>query len=195
VEPCPNAAPLLVTLFDVPYSLDAVTAFIAREHEFRFLAAAPTEADGCTPTSRLAVRHGMSCHGMAWHRAAWMWQAAVLVTLHYACMHACCKQCDIAYSSMNATNAPIKRSPLSFISTHITTTCTHTPSSLHRLCAQPTQMSTTALRAARQMSGTGAGACMACRVCGAALCCPAACTFDTAYWRLVALVRWRMQTS
>lgn len=54
-EPCPDSE-LVVSLFDVPYSPESVTAFIAREHEFRFLAVQPYDLAGQMPTERLAVR-------------------------------------------------------------------------------------------------------------------------------------------
>lgn len=39
----------------VPYTPESVAAFIAREHEFRFLAVEAANLDG-TPNERLAVR-------------------------------------------------------------------------------------------------------------------------------------------
>jgi hypothetical protein len=45
----------VVSLFEVPYTPDNVAAFIAREHEFRFLAVQPYDLSGQEPTQRLAV--------------------------------------------------------------------------------------------------------------------------------------------
>lgn len=46
---------LVVSLFEVPFSADSVAAFIAREHEFRFLAVQPYDLAGQAPTAQLAV--------------------------------------------------------------------------------------------------------------------------------------------
>jgi hypothetical protein len=46
---------LVVSLFEVPFSAESVAAFIAREHEFRFLAVQPYDLTGQVPTERLAV--------------------------------------------------------------------------------------------------------------------------------------------
>jgi hypothetical protein len=46
---------LVVSLFEVPYTPDNVAAFIAREHEFRFLAVQPYDLSGQEATQRLAV--------------------------------------------------------------------------------------------------------------------------------------------
>lgn len=46
---------LVVSLFEVPYTPDNVAAFIAREHEFRFLAVQPYDLAGKTAAERLAV--------------------------------------------------------------------------------------------------------------------------------------------
>jgi hypothetical protein len=40
---------LIVSLFEVPYSQAAVDAFIAREHEFKFVAVRPYTLDATTP--------------------------------------------------------------------------------------------------------------------------------------------------
>lgn len=52
-EPCPGSS-VVVSLFEVPASPASVAAFIAREHEFRFVAVQPTNLDG-TPAGRTAV--------------------------------------------------------------------------------------------------------------------------------------------
>lgn len=44
-EPCPGHE-VVVSLFEVEYSAAAVTAFIEREHEFRFVAVTPFTLDG-----------------------------------------------------------------------------------------------------------------------------------------------------
>lgn len=49
---------LVVSLFEVPFSADSVAAFIAREHEFRFLAVQPYDLAGQAPTAQLAVLCG-----------------------------------------------------------------------------------------------------------------------------------------
>jgi hypothetical protein len=62
---------LVVSLFEVPFSADSVAAFIAREHEFRFLAVQPYDLAGQVPTERLAVSAAgnisaaacLCCHG------------------------------------------------------------------------------------------------------------------------------------
>jgi hypothetical protein len=46
---------LVVSLFEVPFNAESVAAFIAREHEFRFLAVQPYDLAGQVPTERLAV--------------------------------------------------------------------------------------------------------------------------------------------
>eukprot|EP00878_Enallax_costatus_P024037 GHUV01025625.1.p1 GENE.GHUV01025625.1~~GHUV01025625.1.p1 ORF type:complete len:231 (+),score=35.65 GHUV01025625.1:763-1455(+) len=53
-EPCPGGE-LVVSLFEVPYTPESVAAFIAREHEFRFLAVQPSDLAGKVPAERLAV--------------------------------------------------------------------------------------------------------------------------------------------
>jgi hypothetical protein len=56
-----SGSELVVSLFEVPYSAGSVAAFIAREHEFRFLAVQPYDLTGQMPTERLAV----SCNSLA----------------------------------------------------------------------------------------------------------------------------------
>lgn len=60
-EPCPGSE-LVVSLFEVPYSPSSVAAFIAREHEFKFLAVQPYDLEGQTQTDRLAVGADASKH-------------------------------------------------------------------------------------------------------------------------------------
>lgn len=52
-EPCPGGD-LVVALFEVPFNPEAVSAFIAREHEFRFVAVRPLTLDG-SQRDRMAV--------------------------------------------------------------------------------------------------------------------------------------------
>jgi hypothetical protein len=46
---------LVVSLFEVPYSLAAVDAFIAREHEFKFVAIRPHSLEGAPEAGKWAV--------------------------------------------------------------------------------------------------------------------------------------------
>ena len=54
VEPVEHSSELVVSLFEVPLTAEAVAAWIEREHEFRFTAVQTYKADG-TPEEHLAV--------------------------------------------------------------------------------------------------------------------------------------------
>lgn len=55
VEPAAESADLVVSLFEIEKTPEAVAAWIEREHEFRFIAVQPYALDG-TPEAQLAVR-------------------------------------------------------------------------------------------------------------------------------------------
>lgn len=54
VEAAEEHEELVVALFDVPMTPEAVAAWIDREHEYRFVAVQAYQLDG-TPESRMAV--------------------------------------------------------------------------------------------------------------------------------------------
>lgn len=79
---------LVVSLFEVPFTPASVAAFIAREHEFRFLAVQPYELVSGQPTPQLAVR--------AWCAAA---HASCLHVLRLSAVHTPCdisSLCDVS---------------------------------------------------------------------------------------------------
>jgi hypothetical protein len=61
---------LVVSLFEVPFNAASVAAFIAREHEFRFLAVQPYDLSGKVPTERLAVSGNRLVASSRGYRAA-----------------------------------------------------------------------------------------------------------------------------
>jgi hypothetical protein len=55
VEEATEDEELVVALFDVPMTPEAVAAWIDREHEYKFVAVQSYQLDG-TPETRMAVR-------------------------------------------------------------------------------------------------------------------------------------------
>ncbi|KAG2452732.1 hypothetical protein HYH02_002962 [Chlamydomonas schloesseri] len=75
--PTASSEPLVVSLFEVPATADSVAAFIAREHEFRFVAVEPCDLLQGRPLGRRAVvcaantdadYRAMRCPPQEWER-------------------------------------------------------------------------------------------------------------------------------